>query len=177
MVIDHVPGYGSALDDFLDADRAHAPSFDMDRFGASAGVSLSPAAVLPAVSPAVASAVSPAAVPPVVLPGVVLSAVLPAAPPAVLSFVSCPACSVVGVLVPVVSRDCSICRTPSLIASAEAPLGAVVVRVSVARMGRSSDDCSFSFSISCSVTIRSFSRRTSFPRLWQYQRTNSRTGG
>ena len=50
-----------------------------------------------------------------------------------------------------------------------------MVSVSVARILSSGEDSSFNFLISSSVTRRSFSRRTSRPRLWQYHKTNSRT--
>lgn len=73
------------------------------------------------------------------------------------------------------SRDCSASRIPSRISAVEAPCGAVVVRVSVARIRSSEAACSLSFSISASVTRRSFSRRTSRPRLWQYHKTKSKT--
>lgn len=72
------------------------------------------------------------------------------------------------------ARAASTFLTPSRISSDDAPCGAVVVRVSVARI-LPSGLSSLSLLISSSVTKRSFSKRTSRPRLWQYHRTKSRT--
>ena len=66
------------------------------------------------------------------------------------------------------------CLIPSRISAVDAPCGAVVVRVWVARICPSGES-SFIFPISSSVTRRSFSRRTSRPRLWQYHSTNRST--
>lgn len=73
------------------------------------------------------------------------------------------------------ARACSTFLTPARISAVDAPWGAVVTSVSVGRIF-SSLGSSFSLVISSSVTRRSFSSRTSRPRLWQYQSTNRRTG-
>lgn len=72
------------------------------------------------------------------------------------------------------ARASSTFRTPSRISSDVAPGGAVVVKVSVGRI-RPSEVSWLSLAISSSVTRRSFSKRTSRPRLWQYHKTKRRT--
>lgn len=74
----------------------------------------------------------------------------------------------------VCSRVFRTCSTPSRTSDIGASLGAVVLSVSVGRICCSYS--SFILLISASVTSRSFSSRTSLPRLWQYQRASSTTG-
>lgn len=63
-------------------------------------------------------------------------------------------------------------RLPASTCSIGAPAGAVVVGGALDEaMGASSSRAV----ISASVSSRSFSRRTSLPRLWQYQKTKRRT--